>query len=215
MVKNKLLKTKIGYFLVFFLAFFFVPSKISNIGKVFVCNQSVSFLTWNYEKNKANSCVAAHFRGLWHSFHCILVLDEILHFLLKFRPCKEHLKKIIGIVKILGATLLIHKLGALYKISKPKNNDILKLFLGHRRGRDGTILGRFTHMGNWVVKGGGGVKGQKYKLCLSYRVFSHEFNGFRFVKKFQVLFEISRRTRGINDHFRTQNWAKINVNPSK
>ena len=70
----------------------------------------------------------------------------------------------------------------------------------------------------WLLlyfKGGGGVKGQKYKLCLSYRVFSHEFNGFRFVKKFQVLFEISRRTRGENDHFQTQNWAKINVNKLK
>ena len=65
------------------------------------------------------------------------------------------------------------------------------------------------------VKGGGGVKGQKDKLCLSYRVFFHEFNGFRFVKKFQVLFELSRRTRGENDDFRTQNWAKINVNKSK
>ena len=66
-----------------------------------------------------------------------------------------------------------------------------------------------------IIKGGGGTRVKNTSCAYLDRVFSYEFNGFRFVKKFQVLFKISRQTRGENDHFRTQNWSKINVNKSK
>ena len=54
--------------------------------------------------------------------------------------------------------------------------------------------------------------------CSAYLIrvfFSYKINRFRFVKKFQVLFEISCQTGGANDNFWTQNWARIDVNKSK
>ena len=44
-----------------------------------------------------------------------------------------------------------------------------------------------------IIKEGGGSRVKNTSCAYLDRVFSYEFNGFRFVKKFQVLFEISRQ----------------------